>query len=93
MLMKKVYPLEDKILVKVIEIEQLTTASGIVLPESVAKEKPTLGSVQAIGDSEIIKVKVGDNVMFNKFSGTEFKLGGDDHLILSASDILAKVEL
>lgn len=91
--MKKVYPLEDKILVKVIEDKPTQTESGIVLPDTLEKEKPILGRVEAIGDSDMIKVKVGDHIMFNKFSGTEFKIGQDDYLILAAADVLAKVEL
>ena len=91
--MKKVYPLEDKILVKIVEEEQKTTASGIVLPDTVEKEKPMLGKVEEVGDSDMIKVKVGDNIMFNKFSGTEFKIDGEDYLLLPAADILARVEL
>ena len=91
--MKKVYPLDDKILVKIIEDKQETTSSGIILPETVSKEKPMLGQVKAIGDSEMIKVKVGDNALFNKFSGTEIKINQEDYIILQASDILAKVEL
>jgi len=92
--MKKIYPLEDKILIKIIKEEQKATPSGIVLPETADdKEKPILGKVEAIGDSEMIKVKVGDNIMFNKFSGTELKIDGQDYLILPANDILAKVEL
>ena len=91
--MKKVYPLDDKILVKVIEDKQEATSSGIILPETASKEKPMLGQVKAIGDSEMIKVKVGDNVLFNKFSGTEIKINQEDYIVLQASDILAKVEL
>ncbi len=90
--MKKVQPLEDKVLVKIIE-EPQTTASGIVLPETAEKEKPMLGKVIAVGDSEMIKVKVGQNVLFAKFSGTEVKINNEEHLILPASDILAVVEL
>ena len=52
-----------------------------------------LGKVVAIGDSEMIKVKIGDNVLFTKFSGTEIKIKGENHLVLQASDILATVEL
>ena len=91
--MKKIYPLEDKILVKIIKEEQKTTASGIVLPDTMEKEKPTLGVVKEIGDSDMIKVKIGDSIMFNKFSGTEFKIDNEDYLLLPAADILARVEL
>ena len=91
--MKKVYPLEDKILIKIIEDKPTETKSGIVLPDTVEKEKPMLGRVEAIGEADIIKVKVGDNIMFNKFAGTEFKIDGQDYLLLPAADVLAKVEL
>ncbi len=90
--MKKVKPIEDKVLVKIIE-EPQTTASGIVLPDTAEKDKPTMGEVMAVGDSEMIKVKVGDKVLFAKFSGTEVKINGEDHLILPSADILAVVEL
>lgn len=91
--MKKVYPLDDKILVKVIEDKQEKTSSGIILPETANKEKPMLGKVEAIGDSDMIKVKVGDDILFNKFSGTEIKINREDYIVLQASDVLAKVEL
>ena len=91
--MKKVYPLDDKILVKVIEDKEEASPSGIILPETVNKEKPMIGQVKAIGDSEMIKVNVGDNVLFNKFSGTEIKINREDYIVLQASDILAKIEL
>ena len=91
--MKKVYPLEDKVLVKIIKEEETRTAAGIVLPDTMEKEKPILGAVEAIGDSDLIKVKVGDNIIFNKFSGTEIRINGEDYLILPAADILAKVDL
>ena len=90
--MKEVKPLEDKILVKPVE-DKKTTESGIILPENVEKEKPMLGEVKAIGDSDTIKVKVGDIVLFPKFSGTEIKIDEEDYLILQASDILAMVKL
>ena len=91
--MKKVNPLEDKILVKVIKKQQETTSSGIVIPEVANKEKPMLGEVKAIGDSEMIKVKVGDIILFTKFAGTEIKINNEDHLVLTASDVLATIEL
>jgi len=90
--MKNVKPLDDKILVKIIK-ENSTNSSGIILPEDSQEEKPTLGEVLAVGDSEMIKVKVGDKILFTKFSGTEIKINDEDHLVLSATDVLATVEL
>jgi chaperonin GroES len=83
-----VKPLGARVLVRVVE-EQSVTASGIVLPDT-AKEKPQRGEVVAVGDGEeTIKVVPGDRVLYPKYSGTELKLGGLDHLILDANDLLA----
>ena len=92
-------PLEDRIVVKTLDAEQ-TTASGLVIPDT-AKEKPQEGEVIAVGpgrfnedgDGRIpLDVSVGDKVLYAKYSGTEFKLEGEDLLIVSAKDILAVVE-
>jgi chaperonin GroES len=88
--MKKVIPLEDRILVKVIKEEE-KTPTGIILPD-VAKEKPQIAEVIEVGDDENIKVKKGDKIIFAKYSGTEIKVDGEDYLILSKADILAKIE-
>jgi len=88
--MKKVIPLEDRVLVKIVKEEE-KTPSGIILPD-VAKEKPQIAEVVEVGDDETIKVKKGDKVIFAKYSGTEIKVDGEDYLILSKSDILAKIE-
>jgi chaperonin GroES len=83
-----VKPLGGRVLVRVIE-EQSVTASGIVLPDT-AKEKPQRGEVVAIGDDEeTIKVAPGDRVLYPKYTGTELRLEGVDHLILEANDLLA----
>ncbi len=89
---KKIIPLEDRVLVKIIEENQTVTESGIVLPPNVEKEKPIMGEVVAVGDSEMIKVKKGERILFAKFSGTEIKLDGQEYLILQANDILAKIK-
>jgi len=93
----KLVPLEDRVVVKVLEEEE-KTASGIVLPDT-AKEKPQKAKVLAVGpgrydDGDLIPVGVaeGDIVIFSKYGGTEVKVDGDEVLILRASDILAKVE-
>ena len=89
-------PLGDRVIVKAVE-EQEVTASGIVLPDT-AKEKPQRGRVLAVGegryvDGERIPLEVaeGDEVIYSKYGGTEVKLEGEDVLILSEHDILARV--
>ena len=89
-------PLEDRIVVQVLESEQ-TTASGIVIPDT-AKEKPQEGKVLAVGPGRFedgqrtpMDVKEGDTVIFSKYGGTEVKYGADEYLILSARDVLAVV--
>ena len=83
----QIQPLGSRVLVRVLADESVTK-SGIFLPDT-AKEKPQRGEVIAIGDdSETIKVAVGDRVLFPKFSGTELRLDGEDHLILEANDLL-----
>ncbi len=81
-------PLGARVLVKPLEQEN-RTASGLLLPET-AKEKPQIGQVVAIGDDEDIKVKVGDKVLFAKYTGTEIKHKGVDYLVMDSSDILLR---
>lgn len=85
-----VTPLGDRILVKM-EKEEEKTKGGLFIPET-AQEKTQIATVIAIGDDEEISVKVNDRVMFDKYAGTQIKIDGDDHLILSASDVLAIVK-
>ena len=78
-------------LIKEVEREQ-TTTSGIVLPDT-AKEKPQSAEVIAVGEFENgVKVSVGDVVVVRKYSGTEVELGGEEHRIVDAEDILGVVE-
>lgn len=94
----KIVPLHDRVLVKRVE-EVNKTAGGIIIPDN-AKEKPSEGVVEAVGngfraeDGKIVpmSVKVGDKVLFGKWSGTEIKLDGEARLIMKESDILAIVE-
>lgn len=95
----KLRPLGDRVVVKPLEDEE-RTKGGIVLPDT-AKEKPQRGEVIAVGPGDWdqdgekripLDVKVGNQVLFAKYSGTEFKIDGVDHLILRHSDILAIVE-
>ena len=90
-------PLGDRLIVEVLEEEE-TTVSGIVLPDT-AKEKPQRGRVLAVGPGgrnergELVPMDVaeGDEVIFSKYGGTEFKLGTEEVLILRESDVLARV--
>jgi len=86
----KIMPLGDRVLVKV-KLEEEKTSSGLYIPQT-AQEKTQQGTVLAIGDSDEIKVKVKDTVIYDKYAGTSFKIDGEEQLILKATDILAKVE-
>jgi len=93
----KLVPLEDRVVVKVLEKEE-KTASGIVLPDT-AKEKPQKATVLAVGPGRYdgddlipIDLKEGDLVIFSKYGGTEIKVDDEEVLILRASDILAKIK-
>ena len=90
-------PLFDKVVIKAIETDE-KTASGIVLPGA-AKEKPQLARVIAVGPGGTIdgndvkmQVKVGDTVLYSKYAGSEFKIDGEEVVIVSQSDILAIVD-
>ena len=90
----KFRPLHDRVVVKRIDAEE-KTAGGIIIPDT-AKEKPMQGEIIAVGsgargeDGKVIAldVKVGDRVLFGKWSGTEVKIDGDDLLIMKESDII-----
>ena len=94
----KITPLHDRVLIKRLD-EMTKTAGGIIIPDT-AKEKPSEGVVEAIGngfraeDGKIIpmSVKVGDKVLFGKWSGTEVKVNGETMLIVKESDILGVFE-
>jgi len=94
----KVKPLHDRILVRRIEEEE-KTKGGIIIPDS-AKEKPQEGKVVAVGEGKMLDngtkvpltVKVGDKILFGKYSGTEIKIEGEEHLILREDDVLGIVE-
>ncbi|MHC4471521.1 MAG: co-chaperone GroES [Planctomycetota bacterium] len=94
----KFRPLNDKVLVKRLEAEDVT-AGGIVLPDT-AKEKPKEGKVLALGDGKLLEdgtralfqVKVGDRVLFTSYAGSEIKIDGEEHLIMSEDDILAVID-
>ncbi len=90
-------PLNDRVVVKVLEQEE-KTRGGIVLPDT-AKEKPQKGEIIAAGPGAVrddgsrtpLEVKVGDKVLFAKYAGTEIKIDGEEYLILREADVLAVV--
>jgi chaperonin GroES len=94
----KIRPVGDRVVVKPAQKEEVTK-SGIVIPDT-AKEKPQEGTIIAVGagkltekgDRQALEVKEGDKVLFAKYGGTEFKLDGEDLLVLRESDILAILE-
>ena len=95
----KIRPLHDRVIVKRLE-EELTTASGIVIPDSASGEKSDQGVVQAVGNGKILEdgttrtldVKVGDKVLFGKYAGQEVKVDGDELLVMREEDIMGIVE-
>ena len=93
----KFRPLHDRVIVKRIQEEE-KSAGGIIIPDT-AKEKPQEGKVVAVGpgkqeDGKLIPlgVKAGDKILFGKYSGTEIKLDGEEHLIMREDDILGVIE-
>ena len=94
----KIRPLQDRVIVKRIEEEE-KTKGGIIIPDT-AKEKPQEGKVVAVGKGKVnddgkvtpLDVKVGDKILFGKYSGSEIKLNGEEHLIMREDDILGIVE-
>lgn len=89
----KLRPIEDRVVVKLQSATQEKTVGGIIIPDT-AKEKPLMAEVIAVGtDEELQKiVKIGDMILYGKYSGTEVEVEGEKLLILSKSDILAIVE-
>lgn len=95
----KLKPLSDRLVVEPISVDEITKA-GIILPDTVDKEKPEKGKVVAVGPGKMlengqlqpISLKVGDVVLFKKYSPDEVKVDDKEYLILSESDILAIVE-
>ena len=94
----KIRPLQDRILVKRIEEEE-KTKGGIIIPDT-AKEKPSEGKVVAVGKGKVLddgklqplEIKKGDRVLFNKYSGSEVNIEGEEHLIIREDDVLGICE-
>ena len=94
----KIRPLQDRVIVKRLEEEE-KTKGGIIIPDT-AKEKPQEGKVTAVGKGKVTEdgklipmdVKVGDRILFGKYSGAEIKIAGEEHLIMREDDILGIIE-
>jgi chaperonin GroES len=94
----KIRPLHDRVIVKRME-EERTSPGGIVIPDS-ATEKPIKGEILAVGNGKInengeqrpLDLKVGDKVLFGKYSGTEVKVDGDELLVMREDDVMAVIE-
>ena len=94
----KIRPLQDRVIVKRLEEEE-KTKGGIIIPDT-AKEKPQEGKVIAVGKGKMnedgklipLDVKVGDRILFVKYSGSEIKIDGEEHLIMREEDILGIIE-
>ena len=94
----KIRPLQDRVIVKRVDEEE-KTKGGIIIPDT-AKEKPQEGKVVAVGKGKVdddgkvrpLDVKAGDRILFGKYSGTEIKIDGEEHLILREDDILGVIE-
>jgi chaperonin GroES len=94
----KIRPLHDRVIVKRLE-EERTSPGGIVIPDSAA-EKPVRGKVMAVGKGKILEdgnvraldVKVGDHILFGKYSGTEVKVDGEELLVMREEDVVAVIE-
>ena len=95
----KIRPLQDRVIVKRLEEAVEKTKGGIIIPDS-AKEKPQHGKIIAVGKGKVnddgkvmpLDVKVGDKILFGKYSGSEIKIDGEEHLIMREEDILGVVE-
>ncbi len=86
----KIIPLGERVLLKAKASEE-KTASGLFIPQT-AQEKTQIATVVAIGDDENIKVKVGDEVLHDKYAGTQIKDNGEEYLIINSADILAIIK-
>ena len=92
-------PLADRVLIKPVDREA-TTKSGLFLPDTASKERPTEGTILAVGEGKLdddgaripMNVRVGDKVLFTKYGGTEYKVDDVEYLILSEKDILGIVQ-
>ena len=95
----KIRPLQDRVIVRRLEEAVEKTKGGIIIPDT-AKEKPQHGKIIAVGKGKVnddgkvmpLDVKVGDKILFGKYSGSEIKIDGEEHLIMREDDILGVIE-
>jgi chaperonin GroES len=95
----RIRPLADRLIVKRVDEQEQKSAGGIIIPDT-AKEKPQEGKVVAVGRGKLnddgklipLDVKAGDRILFGKYSGSEIKIDGEEHLILREEDVLGVVE-
>jgi chaperonin GroES len=95
----RIRPLADRLIVKRLEEQEQKSTGGIIIPDT-AKEKPQEGKVVAVGKGKVnedgkvipLDVKAGDRILFGKYSGSEIKIDGEEHLILREEDVLGIVE-
>lgn len=95
----KLRPLGDRVIIRPVSKEE-KTASGIILPDTVGNERPEQGEIIAIGPGRLddkggrvaMSVKVGDKIVFKKYSPDEVKMDGEEYLVLSESDVMAVIE-
>ena len=95
----RIRPLADRLIVKRLEEQEQKSAGGIIIPDT-AKEKPQEGKVVAVGKGKVnedgkvipLDVKAGDRILFGKYTGSEIKIDGEEHLILREEDVLGIVE-
>jgi chaperonin GroES len=86
----KIKPLKDRVVIRYSEEQEEKTAGGIYVPD-VAKEKPQKGTVEAVG-SEVKEVKAGNQVLFDKYSGSKIKIDSVEYLIVKEEDLLGTIE-
>jgi chaperonin GroES len=96
----KITPIDERVLIKPLKEEE-RKVGGIIIPDT-AKERPQMGEVVAVGDDVVLSdrkqrklseiVKVGDRIVYARYGGTEFKMDGEEYLLVSRNDILAVVE-
>lgn len=90
----KIQPLDDRVLIEKAQENGEQKVGSIIIPDTAAKEKPTMGKVIAVGTDDDLKknVKAGDTIIYSKYAGDEIKVDGNEYMIIQRSDILAIVK-
>ena len=89
----KIQPLDDRVLIEKAQEDGEQKVGSIIIPDTAAKEKPTMGKVIAVGTDDDLKknIKAGDTIIYSKYAGDEIKVDGNEYMIIQRSDILAIV--